>query len=57
MPKYTFQIIHKNSHFREDFIFDEWISASCQNEAQRDIERVYPYMEGYTCTLINEEND
>lgn len=57
MPKYTFQIIHRNSHFREDFIFDEWISASSHSEAQRDIERVYPYMEGYTCTLINEEND
>lgn len=57
MPNYTFQIIHKNSRFREDFIFDEWISASSQIEAQRDIEKVYPYMEGYTCTLINEESD
>lgn len=57
MPKYTFQIIHKNSNFREDFIFDEWISASTQNEAQQDIERVYPYMEGYTCTLISEDNE
>lgn len=57
MPNYTFQIIHKNSRFREDFIFDEWISAPSQIEAQRDIEKVYPYMEGYTCTLINEESD
>lgn len=57
MPKYTFQIIHRNSNFREDFIFDEWITASSQYEAQRDIERVYPYMEGYTCTLIDEENE
>jgi hypothetical protein len=57
MPKYTFQIIHKNSNFREDFIFDEWISAPTQHEAQQDIERVYPYMEGYTCTLIDEENE
>lgn len=57
MPKYTFQIIHKNSNFREDFIFDEWISASTQDEAQKDIERVYPYMEGYTCTLINTDNE
>lgn len=57
MPKYTFQIIHRNSNFREDFVFDEWVTASSQYEAQRDIERVYPYMEGYTCTLINEENE
>lgn len=57
MSKYTFQIIHKNSNFREDFIFDEWISAATQYEAQHDIEKVYPYMEGYTCTLINEENE
>lgn len=57
MPKYTFQIIHRNSNFREDFIFDEWITAPSQYEAQLDIERVYPYMEGYTCTLINEENE
>ena len=53
MPNYTFQIIHKNSNFREDFIFDEWISAPSAYEAQQDIEKVYPYMEGYTCTLIN----
>lgn len=57
MPKYTFQIIHKNSLFKEDFIFNEWITASTTREAQQDIEKVYPYMEGYTCTLINEEND
>lgn len=57
MPKYTFQIIHKNSNFREDFIFDEWISAPAQYEAQQDIERVYPYMEGYTCTLINIDDE
>lgn len=54
MPKYTFQIIHKNSNFREDFIFEEWISATNRTEAQKDIDRVYPYMEGYTCTLIDE---
>lgn len=55
MPKYTFQIIHKNPSFRDDFVFDEWITASNANEAQKDIEKVYPYMEGYTCTLINSE--
>lgn len=55
MAKYTFQIIHKNSNFREDFVFDEWISAETRIEAQKDIESVYPYMEGYTCTLINVE--
>lgn len=54
MPKYTFQIIHKNSNFREDFIFEEWISAANRTEAQKDIDCVYPYMEGYTCTLIDE---
>ena len=57
MPKYTFQIIHKNANFREDFIFEEWICAENHFEAQKDIEKVYPYMEGYTCTLINREND
>lgn len=55
MPKYTFQIIHKNSNFREDFIFDEWVSANSAYDAKKDIEKVYPYMEGYTCILINEE--
>ena len=55
MPKFTFQIIHKNSLFREDDIFTDWISAPTQVEAQQDIERVYPYMEGYTCTLIDHE--
>lgn len=54
MPKFTFQIIHKNSNFREDFIFDEWITAANRIEAQKDIDKVYPYMEGYTCTLIDE---
>lgn len=54
MPKYIFQIIHKNSNFREDFIFEEWISAPNRSEAQKNIDRVYPYMEGYTCTLIDE---
>lgn len=57
MPKYTFQIIHKNSNFRDDFIFDEWISAETRYAAQKDIEKVYPYMEGYTCTLIDENNE
>lgn len=57
MPKYTFQIIHKNLNFRDDFIFDEWISAENRTTAQRDIEKVYPYMEGYTCTLINESDE
>lgn len=57
MPKYTFQIIHKNSNFRDDFIFDEWISAATRYDAQKDIEKVYPYMEGYTCTLIDENNE
>ena len=53
MSKFTFQIIHKNSLFKEDDIFTDWISAPTQIEAQQDIERVYPYMEGYTCTLID----
>lgn len=57
MPKYTFQIIHKNLNFREDFIFDEWITSNNQFSAQREIEAVYPYMEGYTCTLINIEDE
>lgn len=57
MPKYTFQIIHKNSNFRDDFIFDEWISAETLHAAQKDIEKVYPYMEGYTCTLIDENDE
>ena len=57
MPKYTFQIIHKNSNFRDDFIFDEWISAETRHAAQKDREKVYPYMEGYTCTLIDENDE
>lgn len=57
MPKYTFQIIHRNSLFREDNIFEEWITASSHEEAQRDIEKVYPYMEGYVCTLIDRSNE
>lgn len=57
MPNYTFQIIHRNSRFREDFIFEEWVTASNRIDAQQDIEKVYPYMEGYTCTLINDNSN
>lgn len=57
MPNYTFQIIHRNSHFREDFIFEEWVTASNRVDAQQDIEKVYPYMEGYICTLINDDSN
>lgn len=55
MPKYTYQIIHQNSNFKDDFIFEEWITASSKYEAKQDIERVYPYIEGYICNLIKEE--
>lgn len=57
MANYTFQIIRDRNNFRSRDIFEETISAQTQLQAQRDIEKVYPYMEGYTCTLINREND
>lgn len=56
MPKYTFQIIHDRNNYRSRDIFNEEISAETRAEAQIDIERVYPMLEGYTCTLIDWEN-
>lgn len=57
MPKYKFQIIHDRNNYRSRDIFTEWISAPTHAEAQRDIEKVYPFLEGYTCTLIDREHD
>lgn len=57
MPKYIFQIIYDRNNYRSRDIFKEWISASSRQEAQRDIEKVYPSIEGYTCTLIDTDND
>ena len=57
MPKYKFQIIHDRNNYRSRDIFTEWISAPTHAEAQKDIEKVYPFLEGYTCTLIDREND
>lgn len=57
MPKYTFQIIHDRNNYRSRDIFEEWISAESHFQAQKDIEKVYPPIEGYTCTLIDRDND
>jgi len=57
MPKYTFQIIHDRNNYRSRDIFEEWISAESYLQAQKDIEKVYPLVEGYTCTLIDKDND
>lgn len=57
MPKYTFQIIHDRNNYRSRDIFEEWISAESHQQAQHDIEKVYPILEGYTCTLIDRDND
>lgn len=57
MSKYTFQIIHDRNNYRSRDIFEEWISAQTPLEAQRSIEKVYPPLEGYTCTLIDVDND
>lgn len=57
MPKFIFQIIHDRNGFRSRDIFKEWISAPNQVQAKQDIEKVYPMLEGYTCTLIDIEND
>mgnify|MGYP003463428519 CR=1 FL=1 len=57
MPRYTFQIIHDRNNFRSRDIFEELISAPTHKQAQQDIEKVYPILEGYTCTLIDRDND
>ena len=57
MPKYIFQIIHDRNNYRSRDVFEEWISAETHQQAQIDIEKVYPFMEGYTCTLIDRDND
>lgn len=57
MPKYIFQIVRERNDFRSQDIFEEWISAETHQQAQIDIEKVYPFMEGYTCTLIDRDND
>lgn len=57
MAKYTFQIIYDRNNYRSRDVFEEWITASSHKEAQRDIEKVYPPIEGYTCTLIDRDND
>lgn len=56
MPKFVFQIIHDRNNYRSRDIFKEEISAASRIDAQRDIERVYPMLEGYTCTLVDWEN-
>lgn len=56
MPKYKFQIIHDRNNYRSRDIFTEWISAETSTEAQKMIEKVYPFLEGYTCTLIDRDN-
>ena len=57
MPRYTFQIIHDRNNFRSRDIFEEQISAPTHKQAQQDIEKVYPVLEGYMCTLIDRDND
>ena len=57
MPKYIFQIIHDRNNYRSRDVFEETICAENHDQAQHDIEKVYPFLEGYTCTLIDREND
>lgn len=57
MPRYTFQIIHDRNNYRSRDVFEELISAPTHQQAQQDIEKVYPVLEGYTCILIDRDND
>ena len=52
MGKYTFNIIHKNSLFKIDDSFNEWVSAKDSFEAKQVIAAAYPENKGYSYILI-----
>jgi len=49
---YKFQVIHRKENFKIDDVFEDWITSSSLSKAREEIEKVYPYMEGYTCNII-----
>ena len=49
---YKYEVIHRNENFKIDDVFTDWITSSSIAKAREEIEKVYPYMEGYTCRII-----
>lgn len=54
--KYQYTIEHRNNKMQVDDNFQDWITASSEFDARKQIEKAYPKDLGYNCILINEIN-
>lgn len=55
MAKFIFHINKRNDKFELVDDWGEWISAKNKFDAQRQIEKAYPYSKGYECILTDIE--
>ena len=54
---YTFKITHRNSKFKINDIFTEWVTSNSLFNARKIIEDAYPKEKGYSCEYVNNQNN